>query len=459
MSAGAGPVALAPGSPRFTADPWRARAQLRLVGVLRGALLVLLAGNLVRLPALTSGAREAPVSLNDLAVLTALACGAFAMLRARRLLLDGVARWALLFACVGGLSAVLAIPRFGLTPTEVLFSLAYLARWLLYFCIYVVAINGLRRGDAVPLAGAIEWVVMIFAAFGIVQSIFLPGFAQLVYPDAALFVDWDPQGRRLVSTFLDPNFAGAFIVMGFVLALARLSCGARGVAPRLWLFVVALVFTASRSSMLAAAAGAVTVAIGVGVSRKVIRLSLAFGVLALLASPALLSFASTYGKLGIDASALQRVVAWARAIQVIGDNPIIGVGFNTYGFVQRAYGGVEASRAAFSYSLDGGLLFIAVMTGLVGVALYVGMLRRMARSARRVWRSPAALPAERALAIGAVAATIALVVHSAFVNSLLHPFLMEPLWLLWAAVAVLARGIVSARAAAPSTAPTAEPIS
>ncbi|MGZ8376248.1 MAG: O-antigen ligase family protein [Gemmatirosa sp.] len=447
MSAGAGPVALTPASPRWTADPWRARAQVRLVSVLRFALLVLLAGNLVRLPALTSGAREAPVSLNDLAVLTALACGAFAMLRARRLLLDGVARWALLFACVGALSAVLAIPRFGLTPREVLFSLAYLARWLLYFCIYVVAINGLRRADAVPLVGAIEWVVMVFAGFGILQSIFLPGFAQLVYPDAALFVDWDPQGRRLVSTFLDPNFAGAFIVVGFVLALARLSCGARGVAPRLWLLVVALVFTASRSSMLAAVAGAVTVAIGVGVSRKVIRLSLAFGVLGLLASPVLLSFASTYGKLGIDASALQRVVAWARALQVIGDHPIIGVGFNTYGFVQRAYGGAEASRAAFAYSLDGGLLFIAVMTGMVGVVLYVGMLRRMAKAARRVYRSPVALPAERALAIGAVAATVALVVHSAFVNSLLHPFLMEPLWLLWAAVAVLARSIGTAHPA------------
>ena len=448
MSAGTGSLALASGSMGRTAGSWRAGARVRLVGILRGALLVLLAGNLVRLPALTSGAREAPVSLNDLAVLTALACGAFAMLRARRFVLDGVARWALLFACVGAASAVAAIPRFGLTPREVLFSLAYLARWLLYFGLYLVASNGLRRADAVPLAGAIEWVVLVFAAFGIVQSIFLPGFAQLVYPDASLYVDWDPQGRRLVSTFLDPNFAGAFIVIGFLLALARLSCGARGVAPRLWLLAVALVLTASRSSMLAAVAGAITVAVGVGVSRRMIRLSLGLGALALAASPALVSFAATYGKLGIDASALQRVVAWARALRVIGDHPVIGVGFNTYGFVQRAYGGGEASRAAFAYSLDGGLLFIAVMTGLVGVALYVGMVRRMARAARRVYRAAAAQPAERAMAIGAVAATVALIVHSAFVNSLLHPFLMEPLWLLWAAVGVLARGLGATRVTA-----------
>jgi uncharacterized membrane protein len=127
------------------------------------------------------------------------------------------------------------------------------------------------------------------------------------------------------------------------------------------------------------------------------------------------------------------------------------VGFNTYGFVQRAYGG-ELGRAAFSYSLDGGLLFVAVMTGLLGLFVYAGMLRRVIRSARVVWRSASTSGEERAIAVGCAAATAALVVHSIFVNSLLHPFLMEPAWLLWAAVAVLARG---ARQEAPTQAAAA----
>jgi O-antigen ligase len=427
----------------------RRAARIHIVGALRAALLVLLAGNLVRLPALSSGAREAPISVNDLAVLTVLGLGVLAALQARRLVLDGVARRALLFAVVGGASAAYAVPRFGLTATELVFSLAYLARWLLYFGLYVVAINALRRHDVEPVRASLEGVILIFAAFGVVQSIFLPGFAQLVYPESMVYLDWDPQGHRLVSTFLDPNYAGAFVVIGLVLGLARLSCGDRAAGPRVGVLALALVLTASRSSMLAAAVGAAVVAAAAGLSRRMLRVAIALGVCALAALPALLEFGRAYGKLSIDASALQRVVSWLRALRIVGDHPFIGVGFNTYGFVQRAYGGGEAGRAAFSYSLDGGLLFIAVMTGLVGTAVYVAMLGRVARAGRRVWRDADAARRERALAIGAVAATVAVLVHSVFVNSLLHPFLMEPLWLLWAMVTVLARSLDAERYGAP----------
>src|SRR5512132_2783493 len=114
----------------------------------RAALYVLLAGNLVRLPALTSGAREAPLLVNDLAVIAVLAIGALACVAARRAGLDGPARLALAFAGVGAASAVWAMPRFGLSAREVLFSLAYLARWIVYFGLYLVVVNGVTRAEA-----------------------------------------------------------------------------------------------------------------------------------------------------------------------------------------------------------------------------------------------------------------------------------------------------------------------
>jgi hypothetical protein len=410
---------------------------LRVATLLRAALWVLLAGNLVRLPGLTSGAREAPLSVNDLAVLTLLAGGALACAGGRALVLDGVARRALAFAGVGALSAVLAIPRFGLSAGEVGFSLAYLVRWLTYFALYVLVVNGLRRRDVPTVLGTLEKVIVAFAAFGVVQSAFLPGFAQLVYPESAVYVDWDPQGHRLVSTFLDPNFAGAFVGMGFLMVLARLSCGERGLGGRLALLLVALLATASRSSMLAVLVGSLVVAGAVGVSRRVVRVGALLFLATLPAVPALLQFARSYNKLAIDASALTRVVSWLRALRIVGDHPVIGVGFNTYGFVQRQYGG-ETTRAAFAFSLDGGLLFVTVMTGFVGLAVYLAMIVRMRRNARAVYNDPTRPPHERAAAVSAVAATAALVVHSIFVNSLFLPYLMEPLWVLWGCAFVLA---------------------
>lgn len=432
------PVRAAPAAPARLAP-------LRVAALLRAALWVLLAGNLVRLPALTSGAREAPLSVNDLAVLLLLSAGALACVGGRALVLDGVARRGLAFAAVGGASAVLAMPRFGLTPAEVGFSLAYLVRWLVYFALYVLAVNGLRRADAPAVLGTLERVILVFAAFGVVQSAFLPGFAQLVYPESAVYVDWDPQGHRLVSTFLDPNFAGGFVAMGFLLVLSRISCGERGLGWRLALLLVALLLTASRSSMLAALVGAGVVAGIAGLSRRVVRIGAALLLLTLPAVPALLDFGRAYGKLAIDASALTRVVSWLRALQIVGDHPIIGVGFNTYGFVQRLYGG-ETTRAAFAFSLDGGLLFVTVMTGGVGLAIYLAMIWRMRRNARAVWRDATRPPVERAAAVAAVACTAALLVHSVFVNSLFLPYLMEPLWVLWGLAFVLAAAPVREQA-------------
>ena len=405
--------------------------RLRVAGVLRAALIVLLTGNLLRLPALTTGAHEAPLSVNDVAVLVLLGTGLAAILQSRRLVVDGVTRRALAFALVGAGSAVLAVPRFGLSGHELLFSLAYLARWVAYLGVYVVAVNCLERRDASQVFRALENIILAFALFGIVQSAFLPGFAQLVYPDSEAYVDWDLQGHRLVSTFLDPNFAGAFICIGLVCALSRMTCGERVSGWRVGALATALLLTASRSSILAALVGLGVVALVKGISRRVARILVVLGGLVIAALPLLAAFARQYGKLSVDASALSRLVSWLRAIRMFADHWLIGVGFNTYGFAQRAYG-FEAGRASFDFSLDGGLLFIAVMTGVVGTGVYIAMLWFMARRARSVWRSGGALPVERAAAVAAVASTAALLVHSLFVNSLLLPFLMEPLWILWA---------------------------
>jgi O-antigen ligase len=407
------------------------RGRLRVATAIRFALPALLIGHLGRIPALASGEREAPLLANDIAVILMVACGLLACLLARSLVLDGPARAALAFAGVGAASAALAVPRFGITGAELLFSLAYLARWLLYFALYVVVVNGVRRRDVAGVWSALESTILIFAVFGIVQSIFLPGFAQIVYPESKLYVDWDPQGHRLVSTFLDPNFAGAFIAFGLLVLGAKMSAG---VPVRSWKLVVlfaAMLMTASRSTMLAAFVGACVIVTAWGVSKRALRLlaALALGVVPFI--PMLLEFARSYNKLTLDASALARVVAWARALTVFADNPVIGIGFNTYGFVQSAYG-YERGAGSAVFSLDGGLLFIAVMTGFVGLAFYVAMLSRIVARCRRVWRGTDATADERGLALGVAASTAAVVVHSLFVNSLLVPFIMEPLWLLWA---------------------------
>ncbi|MGH7483430.1 MAG: O-antigen ligase family protein [Longimicrobiales bacterium] len=416
----------------------RYRTRFRLIGALRLAVLLLVLGQLGRVPLLSAGAKDAPILFNDLLLLAVLAAAGYLALRRRRLVLDRVALGALAFATIGGISAVLAIRRFDLSTFQFAFSIGYLARWLFYFCVYLVVINFATRRDAERIQNVVLTAALIFGAFGLFQSAFLPNFAQSVYPGSTPYLDWDIQGRRLVSTFLDPNFAGSFLAIALLLGLGRVAYGAPIARWKLLLLFVALLATLSRGALLAFACGGLVLLWGRGLSRRVLRVGASFAVALLALSPVLLVYAIRYNKLSLDdPSLLVRLLAWARALEVWAEYPLLGVGFNTYGFAQQAMFGTDRLTTA-SFGLDGGLLFIATMTGLVGVTAYSIMLWLVLRRCRRVWRDGARAAQERGLGLGVGAATVAILVHSLFLNSLLYPFLMEVMWVLWGAVAVVA---------------------
>lgn len=409
-------------------------------GVLRGAILCLVLGNLGRIPVLDLGDRVAPLLINDLAIAFALVVAGVAMLQARSLRLNDVALAGILFASIGGLSTLAGIQRFGFSAIEIAGSLAYLARWSVYFALYVVIINCVHARDVGRIWSALETAVLVIVAFGIVQAVFLPNFAFIVYPAARSSIDFDAQRHRLVSTILEPNIASGMIVTVLLVQLARLASGARVPLWKPALLFAGLVATLSRGGMLAFAIGGLVLAAAQGLNRKVLR----FGAVVLLATapllPKLIDFANQYRRFSItDASALQRVVMWQRALETFVDYPWFGIGFNTYGFVQERRGFERLGGSA--YSVEGGLLFVAVLTGIVGLTAYLAMLWFVLRRARRAWIRYTPTPAERGLLVGTAAATIAILVHSLFVNSLLTPWVMEPLLVLWGLAFVIANDL------------------
>jgi hypothetical protein len=427
---------VAPGAPATRGYHFRPVVALRL------ALLLMIVGQLGRIPVLPVGrSAEAPVLVNDLWVLAVLATGALAATYARSLKIDAVGGIALLFAALGGIMALLAIPRFGLSGMQAVVSLAYLARWLAYFGLYLVVINVVKSRDVGDVWRALETMMLVFAAFGIVQAVFIPHFAQVVYPESRVGVDWDEQGHRLVSTMLEPNIAGAMIILVLLVQLAQLSAGDRVSLWKPTLMFAALIGTLSRSSFLGLFVGGTVILLVKGISRRMVRFGVIVTVLLLPGIPKAIDFAQKYNKFSVsDPSAMSRVVAWLRVLAVWWDNKLFGIGFNTYRFVLPHYG-YEPAAGVSGSSADGGLLFIALMTGLVGLGMYLFMLWLVVRRCRAVWRNPLADRKEQAMATGIAAGTIAVCVHSFFVNSLLTPFVMEPLWVLWGLVFVMAHAL------------------
>ncbi len=401
------------------------------------ALLMLVVGNLGRIPVLDLGEREAPLLVNDLCVMAVLVVGGLAMLRSRAMRLNDVAVAGLVFVSIGALSAIAGVQRFGFSALELIGSLAYLARWTTYFCLYLVIINCVRARDTEAVWSALEWAMLVIVAFGIVQAIFLPNFAFTVYPDARESLDWDSQRHRLVSTILEPNIASGMILTILLVQLARLASGARVASWKPVMMFAGLVLTLSRGGMLSFFVGGVILVAAFGLSRRILRFAGLILVLTMLALPKLVGFASQYARFGVtDASAMGRVMVWQRAISTFLDYPWFGIGFNTYGFVQERRGYVRVGGS--SYSAEGGLLFIAVMTGIVGLLVYLAMLWFVLRRSWSAAKLALVSPAERGLLVGTGAATVALVVHSIFVNSLVTPWVMEPMLVLWGLAFVIA---------------------
>lgn len=401
---------------------------VRPVRVLCLALLGMVVGNLGRAPVLVRGP-EWPIVLNDLLVGLVLAVSALACLQARRLRLDAFVGVGLAFAVVGAGAGLWAAQKYAISAGELLGSYAYLARWLAYFGLYACVVNVARDDDAPAIWQALERMVLAFAAFGLFQVVAFEHFAQTIYPQGPDFIVWDYQGRRMVSTLLDPNFAGMLCALALLVHVAQLSFG---VAVRPWkplLLLAALLLTVSRGAVLAFLLGALVIVAVRGVRARLLRVAGVIVLVGLPFLPALVSFALSFKKFSIDASAMARVTSWLRAITVIADNPVFGVGFNTYQYVRRAYGWAVADNMPAA-GLDGGLLFVTVLTGFVGLALYLLLLGMLVVRCRRLWRDAGAPHEARALALGTAAGTVALVLHSATVNSLLLPFLMEPLWVL-----------------------------
>lgn len=387
--------------------------------------------NVGRIPMGALGGRTAPFVVDDL--VTLLVCGVLAALvlgRRVRVTLDDISLPAALFVVVAAVSTVLAIGRYGMDFKDAAGTVAFLARWVMYFGWYLLVVWCLTPDEARGAWRYIETAILVMAVFGIVQSAFLPGFAQIIHQGGDLPV-WDEQGHRLVSTLLDPNFAGLLIAIALIFRLARVAEGMRepGNGWILTLLAAALVLTVSRSSALALAVGLLVIVVLRGVR---FRLGYIFLVGASLLIPTFLAmagYAARLNKLRVDTSAVERIIPWSRAWVLFREHPVLGIGFNATKQAQIVHHWILVGSA--DVSLDAGLLFVATMTGVVGLLFYLGMLWQVMRVSRQVYRNPELAPADRAFGVATLASTFAVIVHSFFVNSLLVPFAMQILWVMW----------------------------
>lgn len=303
----------------------------------------------------------------------------------------------------------------------------YLIRFVFYALFSVVVsdeLGGRRKLGTVHKTRTVLVKVMILC--GVLVA--LAGFTQLlVYPDLGSLAKefgYDPHKNRLVSSFLDPNFTGAYLVLSVVLTLIS---EIRSL-PKLLitsLLATALVLTFSRSAWIMAAASLFI--FGLLKSRRLLVGAIILFFLAYFLVPRVQTRIS--GLTDPDDSAKLRLVSWSRAVEIFKENPFLGVGFNLYRPAQQRFGFFHYRDYAKDYAgghagagSDSSLLLVLATTGFPGLILFSLIWIKIGLTAW--WRRSSTVGLALFLSL------FGLLFGSQFINSLFFPQVMLWIWIL-----------------------------
>jgi len=287
----------------------------------------------------------------------------------RSFVLPSVSVFLIFFSFIALLSLFRVIPLYN---NYALFtSLLYLIRWIIYLAFGLVVFNMVHKGYLTK-----DSITSIFIKSGVFIS--LVGFIQLlIFPDLSLLdsvYGWDPHKNRLFSTFLDPNFVGAYLTLILAFMFNKYYHQGKDFSIKdflvTFILVLGLVFTFSRSAWLMFSV--VVFIYGLYKSKLMLLTFVIVAFAAYFAVPRIQTRIS--GITDPADSAHFRLISWGNTMKIAQDNMFLGVGFNTFRFVQKDYGLVtynefESHGASGS---DSSLLFVLATTGIFGLMFFLG---------------------------------------------------------------------------------------
>lgn len=277
-----------------------------------------------------------------------------------------------IFIVIGSVSLII---NPWLDPLHKIASFLYTVRLTIYILLFIQLYTNMHQRDFVKDLMFFTGGVITFLGF--FQYFFYPNLRNLYY------LGWDDHLYRLFSTFLDPNFAGAYF------ALFYLYCLWRYIGENFYLkkimyasvglsSIIALLLTYSRTGMIMLIVGIV---VYLSLYKK---LKILFFTLIALTT---LFFVFAGDLEGLNplrtASVIARFDSLQNAFIILLYNPVIGIGFNSYRYAQIYYGFRGGDLSLTSHAdagSDNSYLFIAATTGVIGIFLFISFLKRLRES-------------------------------------------------------------------------------
>lgn len=294
---------------------------------------------------------------------------------------------------------------------QYLLSFSYIVRLFLYVLFAWLIASSVFGDFKKSLVRILLLSGIAFALLGLLQFIFFPNL------DFLITLGWDPHYFRTVSTFLDPNFAGGFLVLTLILLTQNFSKNKRWGIFFFVIIYLALLTTFSRSSYLMFLVSGLTVSL---MKRSKIYTLITF-ILFFLLLVGFQIYTQAVAKprqIDRDQSASSRLSSWQQGFSLFQKSPILGIGFNAYRYGLKEYKIADEQflESHGSSSNDSSLLYIASTTGIIGFMVYLYFLFSLAKHS---------LKAGNQLLLPAL---LGLLLHSIFANSLFYPPILT--WIL-----------------------------
>lgn len=326
-----------------------------------------------------------------------------------------------IFIGISFLSLIINIKT--LTSFQSFVSFLYLLRWGLYAGLYfVVSDFDFNFKRKIPLFMILSGIIVVLG--GYIQFFFYPSLRNLYY------LGWDEHLYRMFSSFLDPNFAGSFFVLNFLLIggiffdYLKDKKWERGLLGFLGMLTLLAVFlTYSRSALLMFSISVFVFLIMVGRKRWLIGFLLISAIVFILLPKAFQTEGTNFFRV---VSSQARLRSAENALIIFKENPVLGVGFNAYRYAQHRYGFLKGEKWQISHGgagADNSFLFVLATTGVVGFIAYLYLWIK-------IFQSNIKASIKGYISLVVIASCLGLFVNALFINSLFYPFIMEWMWIL-----------------------------
>ncbi|MGM8298654.1 O-antigen ligase family protein [Clostridium perfringens] len=224
---------------------------------------------------------------------------------------------------------------------------------------------------------------LVVSILGIIQIIIWPNsidYYSFLSKFNIYLLNPDPHINRIISTYLDPNYLSAILIIPINLTLILILKEKKKLKFLIsfLLLVATLIGTVSRSGLIGLAISlGITLTfsmIGVNTKKEIVfnKIILLLFIILIIIIPIVIYFNLDSSRvlqriIGFrdDPSAIARFLSWQESFSIIKENKIIGIGYNMLGFYTGNL------KTMTSFGVDASLLLIAITTGVIGLILYL----------------------------------------------------------------------------------------